>query len=392
MSKLLLTMHSPSVYGAGRMAACFALEAQRRGHDVEVAYCQTLAESEPTITQELADAGMTIHHVPDMAKEIAPTGARPLRHLARDRKVELLISSQQRDQALTMSAAHHSGIPGLAICMNQPKFRGNALVRFGKKRVFRKGMRDHASHVIVVAPDIKTLLKNDFGVDPQKISVVPCGIDPDQIPAVDDQAVSRLRQEFQVGEDDCVVVNLARIHRQKGQDILVRAVGHLKATGKLRSGVKVLLVGGCENEEAERLLAQHESLRDQLGLQDCVQFVGFRSDYRDFLHLANVFALSSRWEGLPLVLLEAFAAGVPVVMTEYGQRLDGFRQGIDGIYVNNEDPVALAEGLARIIDMNCEERKKMGREGQAFLHDNLTLESSLAKFAAIVENVLRGET
>ncbi len=144
---------------------------------------------------------------------------------------------------------------------------------------------------------------------------------------MDSTAIAKLKAEFGLGEQHFVAVNIARIHRQKGQDILIDAIVKLKSQNKLPANLKLLLVGGCEDVDAEAMLTLLKQDIARAGIGDQVILTGFRSDYRNFLHLSDVFVLPSRWEGLPLVVLEAFAAKIPVIMTDYGKKFEGFREG-----------------------------------------------------------------
>ncbi len=387
MPKLLITIHSPAVYGAGRMAAIFAVESKRLGFEVEVAYCKELPKSEPSITKELAMEGMPVHYVPNMAAELFPFGTQPLTKLIQQRGIDLVVSSQMRDVAPAMIAARRNSKSALAVCMNLPNYRGNVLVQYVKRWLYRRAVASHADHVVVVAPAIRDEFVRNYNVSIENITVVPCAMDLKSIPAMDPQAVDQLRNEMEITADHFVAVNLARICPQKGQDLLVEAIGKLKSDGELPSNFRMLFVGGCETHEMEVLLNQHIERVSELSLADQIRFVGFRKDFRNFLYLADTFVLPSRWEGLPLVVLESFAAKVPVLMTEYGEPLEHFQNELDGLYVPSENVTALARGLKRMMSMTADQRNEMGRRGRKYLGEHLTMERSLELFGNVLKRL-----
>jgi glycosyltransferase involved in cell wall biosynthesis len=106
---------------------------------------------------------------------------------------------------------------------------------------------------------------------------------------------------------------------------------------------KLVVVG--EGPERERV----EAAALSLGLDACVVFAGHASDVRPFYALADVLALPSHSEGSPLVLLEAMAAGVPVVATSVGGVPEVATDGETALLVPPHDPAAMASALARVL-------------------------------------------
>lgn len=134
-----------------------------------------------------------------------------------------------------------------------------------------------------------------------------------------------------------VVGGLGRMHRQKGFDVLIRAAASL-------TDVHLVLVG--DGPEADAL----QRLAGETGLTGRFTFTGWTDRVSDWLPVLDVVAMPSRFEGLPLVLLEAMAAGRAVVGTEVGSTGDALRDGETGLVVGVDDVAALAEALARLRD------------------------------------------
>lgn len=137
---------------------------------------------------------------------------------------------------------------------------------------------------------------------------------------------------------------VALFRPRKGVEVLLRALAILKSEGL---PVRLRAVGGFETPQYER---QIEDLTDALGLVDAVDWTGFTPDVDRQLAQIDVFVLPSLFgEGLPMVVLEAMACGVPVVATRVEGTPEAIRDGQDGLIVQPDDPQDLAAALRRII-------------------------------------------
>jgi len=147
------------------------------------------------------------------------------------------------------------------------------------------------------------------------------------------------------------VGSIGRLDSQKGYDVLLRSLA-------ASDGVGCVIVGdGPERERLERLAAS-------LGIAQRVAFEGWQSDARDFLTTFDVFVLPSRFEGFPLVLLEAMLAGLPVVATDVGSVAEAVQDGETGLLVPPDDVQALNEALHTLLD-DPDLRRKLGDAGRA---------------------------
>lgn len=133
------------------------------------------------------------------------------------------------------------------------------------------------------------------------------------------------------------VVTVARLDAQKGHAVLLDALARLP-------GVRAVLVGdGPLRADLERAVVTH-------GLADRVTFTGFRQDVRELLGGCDAVVLPSLYEGLPLSLIEAMAAGRPVVATRVGGVPELIRDGRDGLLVPPGDAGALAQAMRALLD------------------------------------------
>jgi glycosyltransferase involved in cell wall biosynthesis len=128
---------------------------------------------------------------------------------------------------------------------------------------------------------------------------------------------------------------------QKGQRYLLQSLADLRSR---YPGLCCILVG--EGEAREEL----EALTARLGLQDHVIFCGNRRDVQIMLQGLDLFVLPSLFEGLPLALLEAMAAGVPVVATSVAGSCEVIEDGVNGRLVPPADVSALTEAIEGLLD------------------------------------------
>jgi glycosyltransferase involved in cell wall biosynthesis len=197
-------------------------------------------------------------------------------------------------------------------------------------------------------------------VSPQRLVVVPNSVDLARF-RPDPAAREAVRRELRAPGGVPVLLSMARLEPQKDHDNLLRSLAELVRRGV---GFAAWLAGdGAERGRLERLAAE-------LQLGDHLHFLGERADPERLLAAADLLVLSSRWEGMPLVLLEAGACGLPVVATAVGgvEELIGPRPAgsapdtppaaprgpaeatpAAGELVPPADPAALAAALARLL-------------------------------------------
>lgn len=155
------------------------------------------------------------------------------------------------------------------------------------------------------------------------------------------------RAELGVDDDEVLVVTVANLRANKDYPTMMRAARRLADAGE---PVRFVSVG--QGPLAEELAAE----RDRLGLSDRFRYLGYRDDPVRVLVAADVFCLSSRFEGLPIAMLEAMAAGLPVVVTGVGGIPAVVTDGREGHLVAAGQPAALAAAVADLLDRGRRDR------------------------------------
>jgi glycosyltransferase involved in cell wall biosynthesis len=171
-----------------------------------------------------------------------------------------------------------------------------------------------------------------------------------------------------------VIGSLGRLTEQKGYDLLVRALPAL-------ADARLVLVGdGPEREPLERMARELE-------VADRLTITGWVADAPSHLSEFDVFALPSRWEGMPLGILEAMHAGLPVVATDVGSVAEVVGDGDTGYVVRSEDPAALEDRLLRLLDAPAL-RARMGEQGQALARERYTDTAMARRYEDVYERML----
>ncbi len=166
-----------------------------------------------------------------------------------------------------------------------------------------------------------------------RLAIIPNGVDFDPI----DAAAPADRASIGVPPSSTLAICVGRLTRQKGIDVLLNAAGRV---AEARSDWRLLIVG--DGPERARLEAQAAA---DPRLAGRVTWLGRRDDVPSLLKAADLVVLPSRWEGMPNVVLEAMAAGRPVVATAVEGSAELVEPGGSGWLVPPEDPAALAAAL-----------------------------------------------
>jgi glycosyltransferase involved in cell wall biosynthesis len=192
---------------------------------------------------------------------------------------------------------------------------------------------------------------------------------------VEPAARPALRRELAIPAEAPVCGIVARLTAAKDHVTLFDAMLRVRAG---HPGVHCVVVGDGE------LRAQLEAAVVARGLTHAVHLVGARSNVRDYLAAMDVFVLSSVTEGLAMTLLEAMAAGLPVVATRVGGNPEVVAEGETGLLVPARDPTALAAAIASVIDRPAV-AAEMGRAGRARVRDRFSLEAMVRRYQDVYD-------
>jgi glycosyltransferase involved in cell wall biosynthesis len=187
------------------------------------------------------------------------------------------------------------------------------------------------TRLIAVSSSLGEFMRS-LGYANDRITVVPNGV-----PGVNPPSRENPQGEWTLG-------TVALFRPRKGTEVLLEAMAKLRGSGCL---VRLRAVGPFETVEYEKLLKDRAR---ELAIEDAVDWVGFTRDVNAELQRFDLFVLPSLFgEGLPMVVLEAMAAGVPVAATRVEGVPEAVRDGLDGVLAAPGDAEDLARSIARVL-------------------------------------------
>ena len=200
-------------------------------------------------------------------------------------------------------------------------------------------------------------------VHPQRITLVPNGIDTERL-----RFDAALRREARAAlrlDDRFAWLSVGRLTAAKRHTDLLAATTIVRRTVP---NVQTLIVGDGPLREALENEIRSGDLASNVSL------LGLRDDVRQLMLAADGFVLSSAWEGLPMVLLEAAASSLPIVATDVGGSGDAVRDRDTGYLTPARDPRALADAMLRLMAMTPEDRRLMGERARVHCIDSFDMD------------------
>jgi glycosyltransferase involved in cell wall biosynthesis len=204
-----------------------------------------------------------------------------------------------------------------------------------ERPAYRKRLRwlaRGATCFVVLGERMRRFYVDEIGIAPERVRVIPNGV---VVRELDEASRRHARRELDIG-DEFVVGAVGRLAPEKNLDLLLRAFA--RAMGADSATILVLVGDGVERQALE-------TKAEELGIARRVRFTGWRQNVSSLLPAFDAYALTSISEGLPLALLEAMSAGVPVVSTSVGDIPDVIRNGVTGRLVPSGEEAAVAAAL-----------------------------------------------
>jgi len=329
-ARLLWLAKGLGLGGTERLLSLGLPHVDRDRFEIEVAYVLPWKDA---LVEELRSQGVTVHCLGSPS----PRAAWPARlgRLLRTRAYRLVHT--------------HSPVPAVAARLMLP--RGVALVhtehnewpRYRRAtRVANAATYGRNAAVLAVSQGVADSVRPPRwvrGARFPRVEVLHHGYDEGRVRRGADARV-KARALLGLAEDDLVVGTVANFTPKKDQRTLLRAV---RILAMRHPGIRLVMVGSGPLESALRQQASEP------GLGGRVMFAGTRDDVQEIVPAFDVFALSSLYEGLPLAMLEAMAAGVPCVATRVGGTPELLAEGEAGLLVSPGDADELAAGLDKLL-------------------------------------------
>jgi glycosyltransferase involved in cell wall biosynthesis len=235
-----------------------------------------------------------------------------------------------------------------------------------------------ADAAVGVTDAVTRQLRQTFGTDPARTVTILNGVDTACVGANRET----LRRSFAFGEQDQVIGIVANLKKVKNHLLLLRAFVEVL---REQAHTRLLLVGQGLKQDRENTEPEIRAFITQNGLGGKVILAGYRSDIPDLLGVMDVFCLCSREEGLPISLIEAMAAGLPVVGTD----VEGIRGVIDhernGLLVGDQDVPALTAALLTLL-RNGRLGQALGSAARVTVQDRFSLSRCVSEYQHLFQS------
>jgi glycosyltransferase involved in cell wall biosynthesis len=245
-----------------------------------------------------------------------------------------------------------------------------------KTRIFFHQAARFIDRFCCVSQEIADTVVRWMTVPKHKVEVIPNGIRSEASEGL--RSPEQVRFALGIPKGSPVVGSVGRLNEVKCQHLLIRAIARVRETVP---DVRVLLVG--DGEERARL----ETLANELGLRDRTHFAGYQSQPDEFLGIMSVFALTSRSEGFPVSLLEAWRAGVPAICSSVGGIPRILTNERDGLLFPPNDVEALASCLVRILG-DRDLGSRLADNGLHLVRERYSLERIGAEYEVRYKNLV----
>ena len=352
--------------GAERMLASLVSALQSAGHENLVILP---AAGEGWLARELSSSGAAVEYF-RLARPFSPAFASWLADLFRRHRIALAHSHEFTMAVYGAWAARQAGVPHL-FTMHGGRYYAAQL----RRRVALHLAARASTAVVSVSHSLARQLARDLWISPSRIVTVPNGVRPPRIEGTEPP----LRRQLGLELDDRLAVAVGNLYPVKGHRHLLEALALL---ARRHPALHVAIAGRGELEGALREHAR------ELRVESRFHLLGLRSDVGDVLAAADVFALPSLSEGVPLALLEAMLSGRPVVASAVGEVPAVLGAGGAGILVPPGDAAALASALDSLL-ADPEAALRLGAAARVRANECYSFDAMLNRYLELYAAALR---
>jgi sugar transferase (PEP-CTERM/EpsH1 system associated) len=248
-----------------------------------------------------------------------------------------------------------------------------------KVRIMDKILSHMADRIVVVAEFLKKNLVKKEWMNPASITTIYNGIDGDVFGREFNR--DEITGELEISSAAKIIGIVARLQGIKNHKCLIRAMQ--KVSKRFPDAILLIIGDGSLRGELMELVSSED-------LQDNIHFLGTRNDIPRLLSMLDIFVLCSLSEGLPLTILEAMAAGKPIVATGVGGIPEVIQDGADGIIIPSDDSDSLAEAIEELLSDDGK-RPDMGLKARKKFEERFTVQAMVEEYEKIYEGKDRTE-
>jgi glycosyltransferase involved in cell wall biosynthesis len=351
-----------------------------------------LSESEPMrlLAEELRDAGISVGSLPTATRQLDLRTLVDLVRIIRARRADIVhvhMPWPVRSLRLFL-AARLAGVPVVMSTEHSHAYHLRSIAGFRGcwLRAIARVRTRISDRVIAVSAAQAASFEDVLAVRAAKLTVIPNGIDSDRFSP--DHDGSALRNEFGISSSAPLAGMVTSYVEYERAEDFVRAAAHVR---RVLPQAEFLLVGdkhpGIVNEHATQMRSSLEHLARELGVDDRVHFVGFRTDMPRIMAALDVFVLPARYKCFGLVLLEAMTSELPVVATAAGGVPEIVQDGETGHLVPALDPPALGAAMVRVLS-DSQRAARMGRHGRRRVEQLFTSGAMIERTTTLYRSLL----
>jgi glycosyltransferase involved in cell wall biosynthesis len=337
---------------------------------------------------ELERAGIPVHILGLRASRDLARSVQHLWRLVRDVDPDVLHATLFRPGVVSRIVGRLSGKPVVTSLVNttyEPEwFMDNPRLRPWKVWVARTidgvTARWWGTRFVALNESVKTSAVHQLGLSPEVICVIPRGLSFNGHPALEDADVASLRSAFGWADAYPVILNVARLVPQKGQQYAVLA---MKDVVRQFPSARLVIAG------EGWLRPSLEQLAREQGLSEHVVLLGDRGDVASLLRAADIFLFPSLYEGAGNALVEAMAMGKPCVVSRIPTMCEVTGDGKVALLTDLRSPESLAVNVLRLAADRAL-ASKLGADARAWVWDRHSIERSVAALESLYDAMLSG--
>lgn len=220
-----------------------------------------------------------------------------------------------------------------------------------------------------------------LGFSRDRVTKLIAGFPAHEVATLSEEKRFDLRRSMNVGDEEILLLNVARIHPEKAQDQLIRS---FKLINDRYPQTRLWITGVGWKELEQQLL----TLRNELGLAEKVQFIGFHSDLQPLLQVADIMTHPSHVEGVPIAILLGMSAGLPIVISDVGGVRETIKHDRTGILVKENDVEGFAQQVARLIE-DREFARQLGNRARSFVSNEYSIQTAVSNVFDTYREVLQ---
>ncbi len=368
MMRVAVVVDSLKVGGAQRLVSAFASSASAYGIQPVIITLNNAKAS--VISESIRKAGVEVITI-TASSLFNYRRLNQLTDFLENEKIDIVQTHLFYSNILGSIAAHRAGVPMIATLHSvivREDWKGR-LIQYIETYCLRK----YATRILAVGDMVAEAHAGHYRNS--KLDVIPNGIPKPQ--PIQSQERERLRHEITGNGSKSIIVTVGRFAHAKGYEDMIKAFNLLQQKD-LKSTLLMIGTGGMFNS----IKAQIEKFQ----LSQSVVLAGERNDVPQLLASSDVYASSSHREGLPLAVLEAMMAGLPIVATSVGD-IPNVLTDETGVVVPPHQPEMLADALEDLLK-NPEKRQAMGKAAQRRAMEEYSIDAWMKKHLALYRDVL----